>query len=37
MYFKDDQEKIQVVTSLMTLKVHHMKNFRELPLTRAEE
>ena len=22
--FKDDQEKIQVVTSLMTLKVHHM-------------
>jgi len=22
--FKDDQEKIQVVTSLMTLKVHHV-------------
>ena len=24
LYVKDDQEKIQVVTSLMTLKVHHV-------------
>ena len=24
LYFKEDQEKIQVVTSLMTLKVHHV-------------
>jgi len=24
LWFKDDQEKIQVVTSLMTLKVHHV-------------
>ena len=35
--FKDDQEKIQVVTSLMILKVHHVYSFRELPLTRAGE
>ena len=34
---KDDQEKIQVITSLMTLKVHHVSNFRELPLTAGPE
>jgi len=31
------RKKIQVVTSLMTFKVHHVKNFREPPLTRAGE
>jgi len=37
LYFKDDQEKIQVVTSLMKLKVYHVLNFREPPFIRAGE
>jgi len=37
LFGKDGQEKIQVVTSLMTLKVHHVWNFRENPFTRAGE